>query len=216
MENEALTVHVPKKVPGTFFENLDMITNLLGEKNQPPTNKQKNLIEVMDSNSPEENDLIGEGEDVEYDWTFPQIIEEEEEFDPLKRRMYGFNDQYEGFFVYTDINLEDILDNPYPETMTLEEIKKTRDIIEENHFNPDHYIGDYIDDGMVQECIQYAAYWEKEFKAKKLKVKEAKQKKNLLEYNIQNIDEEIIQFSKEDIDRMIRLPRKECMLDLFR
>lgn len=192
-----------------------MISNLLnkGKPSQHPLfnkeGKSKPNIEVIGDNTSNNND-INEEDDEEIDWSYPQVIESNEE-SPLSVIKYGFNNLYDGYFVNAQMNITEIIDNPFPDTMTPEEIRKLRLVMEEDQFDEDHFIADFIDNEMIISAIKYEAEWEKEYKFKR-QLRHENQLKGTIDnkLTLQKIDEQSIKFTDEDIDSMIRLPKREC------
>lgn len=186
-----------------------MISSLLYKGK--PSQQNKPSIEIIGENTSNNNDDINEDEE-EIDWSFPQVIETEEELN-LGSIKYGFNNAYDGYFSNSQMNISEIIDNPFPDSITPEEIRKLRLVLEQDQFDADHFIADFLDNEMIISTIKYEAEWEKEFKFKRQLRHENQQNGSIdNKLTLQKIDEQAIKFTDEDIDSMIRLPKRECML----
>ena len=185
-ENEKLFVHLPKKNPGEFFENLNMITWLLGsrtqnaptvvdlnhgsESDQSSKKKVAPLIEVVESTTndedDEENGMVDE-QAKELDWK-QQLPEEQVNIEAMAQELgiakvyYGFNKQFSGTFAtFSQEYINEIIDVPEnPELLPPDERRKLRLLEEMEVFDPEHYLVDYINkDRDIKFVFDFTPQW---------------------------------------------------------
>ncbi|KAJ3192911.1 Hsp90 cochaperone shq1 [Entophlyctis luteolus] len=155
-----INVSLPKLVPGTFFEGLDMLSTLLAPQRRPPAvapSSGRPLIEEIGSLEPEQEHNEGEDDeqhethdDAEFDWFLDQELPESDFLTGIK---YGFNNSYSGFASHVaEIGREifdiDNMDQSTPESRRAERITK-----EDAKFDIDHYMADFMDDEEIQLLI---------------------------------------------------------------
>jgi len=168
----------------------------------------------------------------------------------FNQKRFGFNSLYYGIFDgLTSLDLEEIIDNLDPNTNNLEQIKLLRETKEDENFDIDHYIGDFItfpEESEIPQFLEYISWWDIAYKNKsEKKIKNTKPNENLnietlinkiqeqletiqisendqkinintqsiTKFEKQNISEELIPFSSEELEEMIKLPRKEYIIE---
>lgn len=157
-----LIVQIPKENKGEFFENLDMLTQLLAKKKP---NKQNPLIEVL----PNENGEIPEveEEDEDEDYEFEQTVPEDSPLSGLSSVHYGFNNQYTDFFTNLQEDLSEILTIPNPDSIPRDTWRAERIQREDDQFDPDHYMADLMMDDEIKALLKYTPQVRKDLKKKK-------------------------------------------------
>ncbi|GJE86893.1 SHQ1-domain-containing protein [Phanerochaete sordida] len=195
-----LTVTLTKAVPGQDFEDLDLLAKLLAPR---PTEQpsQGPLIEVLDSQSAEvspEDDLVARAEGLSLeqqeileaaanDWQLPQEVPEP--LDKLKttpQERYGFLDMYSGFFQHIQHQPNEINEiGEDVETCPPAERRKRRLQREEEKWDEDHYMADFVDDEYIQELLHWT------------------------HPHTQPVTE--FQYTEAENMKMLRLPRKEYL-----
>lgn len=136
-----MTVWIPKQEKGQHFPDLDMLATLL----EPKKKAMPGLIQVLDSSEESQGK-----EEEEICWDFPQTLASESSC-----ARYGFNNQYSGFFSnFQPGQILQMLDVSCPESSSNEEREREKIIIENESFNEDHYICDFVDEGgLIQQII---------------------------------------------------------------
>ncbi|KAJ3124311.1 Hsp90 cochaperone shq1 [Physocladia obscura] len=161
-----ITVSLPKKEPGLFFEDLDLLAKLLvtgrgstatvataaiassvnkvstktgGLMGRPMIEEigGNNYMAENDNNEEEEEDEMDEG----FDWMLPQELPESDLITGVK---YGFNNSYSGFASHVaeigrDIIDIDNIDKSTPDSRRTERIEK-----EDAKFDEEYYISDFM------------------------------------------------------------------------
>jgi hypothetical protein len=75
---------------------------------------------------------------------------------------------YSGVFdAYAD-QLKEIIENPEPETLPPDTLRRARLLTEEEQFDVDHYLSDYVeDDEQLVGCLRYKPIWIQEYQSMK-------------------------------------------------
>lgn len=226
-KSECVKIKIPKEKKGQFFPDLDLTAKLLARTNENKVDNQKEkkpLIEELDvdnqvSNDQAEKDLQ-EGED--FNWEIKQEVPSNPTLEPpgndegLKissNVKYGFNNQYDGIVGISVSNGNDINGLGDPEA-TPENDRIIERLIKENiQFDPEIYAADYMmekyptsdDDKNFKQLIE----WTNPTVQKFLKWYKSQQ---LLSEN-DRVAVMPIEFSKEEQEKMMQLPRKSYLLD---
>ena len=225
-KSECVKIRIPKENKGQFFPDLDLTSKLLARTNENKVDEQKQkkpLIEELDVNNEVCNDQaekdLQEGED--FDWEVKQEVPVNPTLDAGSTKdlkisanvKYGFDNQYDGIVGVSVSNGNDINGLGDPET-TPETDRIIERLIKENiQFDPEIYAADYImekhptadDDKNFKELIE----WTNPTVQKFLKWYKSQQELNEDERTvIMPID-----FSKEEQEKMMQLPRKSYLLD---
>lgn len=226
-KSECVKIKIPKEKKGQFFPDLDLTAKLLARTNENKVDNQKEkkpLIEELDvdnlvSNDQAEKDLQ-EGED--FNWEIKQEVPSNPTLEPpgndegLKissNVKYGFNNQYDGIIGVSVSNGNDINGLGDPEA-TPENDRIIERLIKENiQFDPEIYAADYMmekyptsdDDKNFKQLIE----WTNPTVQKFLKWYKSQQ---LLSEN-DRVAVMPIEFSKEEQEKMMQLPRKSYLLD---
>ncbi|KZT65490.1 SHQ1-domain-containing protein [Daedalea quercina L-15889] len=199
-----LTVILSKETPGQEFKDLDLLAKLLAPRPsaEPP---QQPVIEVLSSEDAAAGDEQDAGEELaqrtqqltleqqeilraaENDWQLPQEIPE-----PLPQLKttpgyrYGFLDMYSGYFrhvAHTENEINEL--GADAETCPSSERRKLRLNHEDEKWDEEHYMADYVEDEYIQELL----YW----------------------LNPHTVSGEDFHYSEEENMTMLRLPRKEYL-----
>ncbi|KAF9285378.1 hypothetical protein BGZ68_003935 [Mortierella alpina] len=150
-----LTVVLPKETPGEDFPDLDMLTKLLVRKADLGEKQIKRpLIEVISSGETLEGTEKVE-RDENFDWEMPQEIRQE----VFSEVRYGFNNRYSGFFSHVQETANDVLDVYDPEHATLEVRRENRIQRENDKFDDEYYMSDFMNEEEIQHILKYKTQW---------------------------------------------------------
>ncbi|KAF9302251.1 Hsp90 cochaperone shq1 [Mortierella antarctica] len=169
-----MTVVLAKEEPGQFFPDLDMLTKLLvrkgdlSEKSKADQIKRP-LIEVMSKGDTLEGTHLEKDED--FDWQLPQQINQE----IFSEVRYGFNNRYSGFFTHVTETANDVLDVYDPEHATLEVRRENRIQRENDKFDDEYYMSDFMIEEEIQHILKYKTPWWNELRAVQKAEKDSKQ-----------------------------------------
>jgi hypothetical protein len=150
---------VQKKVPGTRFNDLEMITKLL----TPPGSWELiNPTEELDSGF---DTPVLEGAELDsgkplassrFDWRIPQKVPEEENHSvgnvSSSVHKYGFGLQQHGVFRGLTEELRLVLDIKDIDSLTPDKVRATREDMELEAFDEEHYL--YVNQAINQEINQ--------------------------------------------------------------
>lgn len=222
-KSEAVKIKIPKETKGQFFPDLDLSAKLLARLNNegtvrdPDTEKaapKGPLIEELDvSNNLESAQTaasFAEGES--HNWEIPQSMPQEEQIS-VNSAAYGFNGQYSGIVGVSTSNGNDINELGDPETTAASDRIIERLIKENIKFDPEYYAADYImekypsedDDKLFKEILEWRSPSTKMF-MKWYKVQQAlptEEREPVM----------LVDFSKEEQEKMMNLPRKSYLVD---
>ncbi|KAF9379577.1 Hsp90 cochaperone shq1 [Podila verticillata] len=169
-----MTVVLAKEEPGQFFPDLDMLTKLLvrkgdlSEKSKADQIKRP-LIEVVSKGDTLEGTQLEKDED--FDWQLPQQINQE----IFSEVRYGFNNRYSGFFTHVTETANDVLDVYDPEHATLETRRENRIQRENDKFDDEYYMSDFMIEEEIQHILKYKTPWWNELRAVQKAEKDSKQ-----------------------------------------
>ncbi|KAF9968669.1 hypothetical protein BGZ70_000514 [Mortierella alpina] len=150
-----LTVVLPKETPGEDFPDLDMLTKLLVRKADLGEKQVKRpLIEVISSGETLEGTEKAE-RDEHFDWEMPQEIRQE----VFSEVRYGFNNRYCGFFTHVQETANDVLDVYDPEHATLEVRRENRIKRENDKFDDEYYMSDFMNEEEIQHVLKFKTQW---------------------------------------------------------
>ena len=169
-----LRVWLPKAVAGEHFGGLDMLTELL--RRPEPQRARGPLIEVVgsfsdaaaaedgESSMPHDSDEAG-GMASDNDGMSGDEFHVEQEFPRLEigsgdgpNISYGFNNAYSA--VFTGLESEGLLLLASPEQTRPAERKIQRLVMEDDAFDPEYYMADYMEDDGAQEAMKYVPWWD--------------------------------------------------------
>ncbi|KAH9934938.1 SHQ1-domain-containing protein [Fomitopsis serialis] len=198
-----LTVTLTKETPGQDFQDLDLLAKLLAPRpsEQPP---QQPVIEVLSSEDTAANEedadeelarrtqrLTLEQEEIlraaENDWQLPQEVPQPlPQLKTTPEYRYGFLDMHSGYFrhvTHTENEVNEI--GADAETCPPSERRKRRLKHEDEKWDEEYYMADYVEDEYIQELL----HWQ----------------------NPHTDSTEGFHYSEEDNATMLRLPRKEYL-----
>ncbi|KAF9996638.1 hypothetical protein BGZ80_002272 [Entomortierella chlamydospora] len=169
-----LTVVLPKGTPGEHFPDLDMLTKLLVRKSDLAEKQiKKPLIEVVSSGDTLEGTEKIE-KDEEFDWEMPQEIKQE----IFSEVRYGFNNKYSGFFTHVQETANDVLDVFDPEHATMEMRRENRIQRENDKFDDEYYMSEFMNEEEIQHLLKYKTQWWNELRNIQKAEKDASNKKD--------------------------------------
>ncbi|TFY59537.1 hypothetical protein EVJ58_g5721 [Rhodofomes roseus] len=196
-----LTVTLTKETPGQEFKDLDLLAKLLAPR---PTEQQQPVIEVLsseDATADAENDideelaqraqqLTLEQQEIlrENDWQLPQEVPE-----PLPQLKtapdyrYGFMDMHTGYLrhvAHTENEVNELGGDA--ETCPPSERRERRLKHEDEKWDEEYYMADYVEDEYIQELL----HWQNPHTG---------------------VSDDDFQYSEEENATMLRLPRKEYL-----
>ncbi|KIM49444.1 hypothetical protein M413DRAFT_108537 [Hebeloma cylindrosporum] len=161
-----LTVTLTKENKGQIFDDLDLLAKLLAPRRS--TQDPSPAIEVLSVENRPEDDLVTKAEALslerdefaeaeENDWQLPQKVPGE--LPPLNisvQSHYGFLDMYSGYLrhaTHTENEINELGDAA--ESCTKAERRAKRLKHEDEKFDEEHYMADFVDDEYIQELIQW-------------------------------------------------------------
>eukprot|EP01127_Copromyxa_protea_P019853 TRINITY_DN652_c0_g1_i2.p1 TRINITY_DN652_c0_g1~~TRINITY_DN652_c0_g1_i2.p1 ORF type:complete len:532 (-),score=195.52 TRINITY_DN652_c0_g1_i2:524-2119(-) len=158
-----MTIYLPKEEQGKFFPDLDMISQLMFPKKEETAAPS---ITLASNPNPEmEEDSSSE----EFDWSFIQTLPEPQKATEIgsKQVHYGFNDFTTDFFETAEGMLEEVIDNPNPDGLSIEEVKTIREEQEDDLFDVDHYLADFVKTEEIKDLLAFTPFWKTAWKNKK-------------------------------------------------
>ncbi|KAK2460574.1 hypothetical protein APHAL10511_007044 [Amanita phalloides] len=186
-----LTVTITKEVKGQEFKDLDLLATLLA----PRPSIKPHAIEVLSSDSagaivqseeglsPEQKEILTAAHN---DWQLPQVPDTSN-MDLSSQKYYGFLNLHNGYFrhvTHTENEVNEL--GGEAEVCHVDDRRKRRIEHEDQKFDPEYYMADYADDGMIQELLR----WEHPYVV---------------------ADHEHVEFTDEEKMAMLKLPRKEYL-----
>ncbi|KAF9951345.1 hypothetical protein BGZ65_006013 [Modicella reniformis] len=168
-----LTVVLAKETAGEHFPDLDMLSRLLVRKSDLAEKQvRRPLIEVINSGETLEGIQKLE-KDEDFDWEMPQEIRQE----VFTNVRYGFNNRYSGFFTHVQETANDVLDVYDPEHVTLETRRQNRIQRENDKFDDEYYMSDFMNENEIQHLLKFKTHWWHELRAIQKAEKDALNKK---------------------------------------
>ncbi|KAF8201459.1 SHQ1 protein-domain-containing protein [Pholiota molesta] len=160
-----LTVTLTKENKGEVFEDLDLLAKLLAPRKlstkQLQTRAEEDLVAQTESLSMQDGELV-QGvltrDSEENDWQLPQEVPQEG-LPPLnlsKQMHYGFLDMHSGYLkhaLHTENEINELGGDA--EECTKEERTARRIKHENDKFDEEHYMADFMDDEYIQELIAW-------------------------------------------------------------
>lgn len=155
-ENGDYLIKIAKEVPGTHFEDLDMLTKLLATPGERQLKQP--LIEVVGDG---DNEGSGSSSDEEFDWLFPQSVEPAIYSTSLGDG-YGFANLKRDIFGKLQDDLKDIIQMQNLENSSFPERLQSKILFENDKFDPDHYLADYFENEAVERILALKPPWRQE------------------------------------------------------
>ncbi|XP_068205701.1 protein SHQ1 homolog [Palaemon carinicauda] len=143
----------------------------------------KPLIEVIDGQNEDSGD---EDNDANCDWSYYQTLPDENIV--IGGHKYGFANTYSGVFTALQDELKGVVDILDPDNKPVSKRREERLACELETFDEDHYLADYFEIETAQQCVEF-----------------------IPEFYCYTSDE--VKLSEKDKEDMLRLPRKEHLLD---
>lgn len=238
-KTECVNIRIPKEVKGQFFPDLDLTTKLLARLNEPTaatpadsassTLANKPLIEEMDvdntviaPSTTTQQDQLKEGE--QFSWEVTQSAAEtpadellegdDARLDAGVEFRYGFNNTFSEIIGISMSNGNDINELGDAEHTAPNDRIMERLIKENIKFDVEYYAADYImqkypspdDDKFFKELIDWKSPTTKKF-MKWYKEEKEKEVESQSQY-MQNIE-----FTKDEQEKLLDLPRKSYLID---
>ncbi|KNE72516.1 hypothetical protein AMAG_16559 [Allomyces macrogynus ATCC 38327] len=156
------TITIPKKVPGTTFEDLDVLPQLL----VPPGKREKQerakagvgIHEVAADSDDEDGDEEGE-EDWTWEQHLPDAAADPTVTDELVGFHYGFANEFRGVLASHQDELPELLDVPDPDTTSPADRTAARIEREDGDFSEDHYMENFVEDDYIQSLLKCEPWW---------------------------------------------------------
>lgn len=163
-----LTITMTKENKGQDFKDLDLLAKLLA----PRTTTHQPVIEVLSSDNENESDMVSkiqslslaenlsqEQEEIkkaaQNDWQLPQQAPETlVSFETSLQKYYGFLNMHHGYLrhvIHTENEVNEL--GADAETCTVDERTKRRIDHEDEKWDDEHYMADYMDDEYIQELL---------------------------------------------------------------
>ncbi|XP_078595082.1 protein SHQ1 homolog [Branchiostoma floridae x Branchiostoma japonicum] len=197
------TVLVPKECPGEHFEGLDLLTKLLAPKGTRSAAGAG--VEVLGTGA---DDAEDDDDEEEIDWQVEQVPwwENQPQSEVQPGMKYGFANRRSGVFSKLQEELQDVVDVREPDRLTHAECREARIAAELEQFDPDHYLADLYEDDTIQELLRYKPPWTEELHKLKTKVLGT-------DCSTDQPGEEVLVFNEEEKEQLLRLPKREYLLD---
>ncbi|KIM80826.1 hypothetical protein PILCRDRAFT_822105 [Piloderma croceum F 1598] len=193
-----LIVTLTKETKGEEFKDLDLLAKLLAPRSTQIQHQP--IIEVVGTEnvSNDEDDLVERTralaldrqeilEAAENDWQLPQDVPKPlADFDLSVEKRYGFLDMHSGYFRHVSHMENEVNElGADAEFCSPDERRKRRIMHEDEKFDGEHYMADYMDDESIREVLTWK------------------------HPHITNADE--CQYTEEEKLAMLRLPRREYL-----
>ncbi|OUM68948.1 hypothetical protein PIROE2DRAFT_38662 [Piromyces sp. E2] len=154
IKTSEVTVRIPKETPGEFFQDLSLLTNLMAKSKKEE--KKNPLIEVLSSGGTLENQpRLSENDEI--DWDFPQELPKTE-VNLLINSHYGFDNKYTGLGRQLQEIGSDVVNREFAEvldTSTPESRRALRLIQEDEKFDDDYYMDNFINNEEIKYFLKY-------------------------------------------------------------
>ncbi|ORX44675.1 SHQ1-domain-containing protein [Piromyces finnis] len=156
IKTSEVTVRIPKETPGEFFQDLNLLTNLMAKSKK--NEKQMNpLVEVLNSEGTLENQpRLSENDEI--DWDLPQELPKTENNDLLLNSHYGFDNKYTGLGRQLQEIGSDVVNREFAEvldTSSPESRRALRLIQEDEKFDDDYYMDNFINNEEIKYFLKY-------------------------------------------------------------
>ncbi|ORX88265.1 SHQ1-domain-containing protein [Anaeromyces robustus] len=206
IKTSEVTVRIPKETPGEYFEDLNLLTNLMAKSKKDET-KKHSLIEVLNSEGTLENQpRLSETDEI--DWDMIQELPKAEDNDLLLNSHYGFDNKYTNLGrqlqeIGSDVvnrELAEVLDTSTPES------RRALRLMQENEkFDDDYYMDNFINNEEIKYFLKYKP--ETWVVLKKIQ-KEKKEELTKLENKVSKMNS-FFKFTEEENRMMTNLPNIE-------
>ncbi|PVU95313.1 hypothetical protein BB561_001884 [Smittium simulii] len=209
-----LAVKLSKINKGEFFPDLDLTSVLLATRTQMKELKPTTVL-IEEINSTDNIALEPELEE-DTDWELPQEIQE----NIISQSKYGFNAQYNGWFTHVDQTPNEINDIQNIENTSNSERINQQVELDNEMFNEDYYINNYIDDQEILDLIDFQSEFDKSYnlilnnKSSKTQTDVAKTEISESSIGDQAQSDKIDFFSLKEKDLMLTLPKKSWLVDI--
>ncbi|PVH17966.1 uncharacterized protein CXQ87_000873 [Candidozyma duobushaemuli] len=197
-------IKVAKETKGQLFPDLDLTAKLLARKNVEP---KKPLIEDLDVDKTEVSSGV-EGE--KHDWEIEQVEAKAE--DPLTVT-YGFNNAHSGVIGVSMSNGNDINELGNPEAAHGPDRVLERLIKENIKFDPEYYAADYIMEKYPSPDDDKSFVGILKWKSPATRMFANWYNKNQALPAEERAQVMPVEFSKEEQEKMLQLPRKNYLVD---
>ncbi|KAG9102647.1 hypothetical protein FRC06_001521 [Ceratobasidium sp. 370] len=169
-----LTVRLTKETKGAHFPDLDLLAKLLAPRSAAALGEEgrarQPLIEVLGGGDSlveqfddklqlnHEDEIFAKA--AENDWQIEQTAPDED-LDPPRLSTgslttYGFLDLHTGYFVHVTSTENEVNElGAEAENATLARRRELREANEENKWDEEHYLADFVDDDTIRELIDW-------------------------------------------------------------
>ncbi|PRP83671.1 hypothetical protein PROFUN_03826 [Planoprotostelium fungivorum] len=152
-----LTIKLPKLNAGEDFTGLDDLNHLISKQQNQTQGEEKMhrpAIQVL-------NSIDEDWEDEDIDWEIDQTLSSAplDPSDLLGKPKYGFKNHACNYFSPLQADLRDFLEIPEPDAIPSTQRSDLRIQLENDKWNPDHYMMDFIEDETILELIDWKAPW---------------------------------------------------------
>jgi len=176
--NGTMVAHLPKKLKGQHFPDLDLTTMLLQKKKPFANTSAAPLIEVLSSSSStsttsKATETASEEEDEEFESTQAEDLSSLL-LSPLRPR-YGFNNGYSGALLGFREELVDMLELSDSDGTPEHRRRPMRLDAEDLIFDPERYLGDLYgasSDSIFVEAISFEPFWSRQWNYWKASLKQ--------------------------------------------
>ncbi|XP_063859181.1 protein SHQ1 homolog [Scylla paramamosain] len=205
----AFIITCKKEIPGEHFTNLDLLTMLLAPQGATGVNRPS--VEVIGGNDSEKD------EEEDFDFTCEQTLPEENIV--TMGYKYGFGNNSTGVFSVLQSELKDVVDISDPDNKSAPQRREERITQEMSLFDEDHYLADYFDVDMTQQFTEFIPEFysitSDEAPATYTPPALSRRWHHPHKYSVSLVPTlgHSVEFSEQDKQDMLELPRKEHLLD---
>lgn len=213
-KNGCVNIRLPKEIKGQFFPDLDLAAKLLARTGPAPAAPAKPLIEELDVTNNISTDTAADSEKLEaeaqaHDWEIEQQVSE----DQILGAHYGFNGAYNQIVGVSMSNGNDINELGDPESAAPNDRVLERLIKENIKFDPEYYAADYIMEKHPSPDDDKAFGGIMAWKNPSTRQFMQWYKQQRLVEESQRDQHMPVEFTKEEQEKMVQLPRKTYLVD---
>ncbi|XP_066922093.1 protein SHQ1 homolog [Clytia hemisphaerica] len=185
-----------KATPGEFFQDLDMVTTLMATRKELQIPLIEEISTDLEKKLKVSEEEEHEEEKEEEDWDWCQQTSSQNVEDLTGKYKYGFANSFQDALSKFQEETEEFIDIPSPDTTSHAERRKLRIHHENNHFNVEHYMADYVEWDNMSSLVNFAPPW-----LSKMKNSEEK-----------NEHFDMLHFTDEEEKMLTLLPNKDYLL----
>ena len=166
-DNGTLVAYLPKTVPGQYFPDLDLTTNILNHftiDSKRGTVNSNPIIEVISSNVNNDHTTTTTSNDADDDKEEEQLIESTKALKLNDIPLYGFNMSYCNILRNLREECMDMIEITEPDQFPSSDRREYRLMMENSLFDASRYLGDLFEadnDPIYVNAMDWESYWNK-------------------------------------------------------